>query len=142
MSLFFKIIIGIVVAISLSNVFVFQANADTNGLVPCGNGEGVSFVECSICDLQVLAIKVMKWFITIAVVVATALFVNAGVLYVLSPSNPGNIAKAHHLFFATLIGMIVIFSAWMIVNTIMVVLYNDTFGVWNGIICQGSWYGI
>ena len=141
MNTFFKIIATIVVVVSLGGVFVSYASADTNGLVPCGNGVPTAGStqwadECTICFLQQLAIKVMKWFITIAVVVATALFVNAGVLYVLSPSNPGNIAKAHHLFFATLIGMIVIFSAWMIVNTIMVVLYNDTFGVWNGIMCS------
>ena len=145
MNIFFKIIATVVVVVSLGGVFVSYANADTNGLVPCGNGVPTAgntqwADECTICFLQQLAINVMEWFITIAVVVATALFVNTGILYVLSPSNPGNIAKAHHLFFATLIGMIIVFSAWMIINTVMVVLYNDddnvSFGDWKGILCS------
>ncbi len=135
MSRFFKIIIVFIMVMGLSGVSISRVNA--SGLVPCGNGEGSSFTECSVCDLQQLAINLMKWFITIAVIVATALFVNTGILYVLSPSNPGNIAKAHNLFFATLVGMIIVFSAWMVINTVMVVLYdNASFGDWRGIVCS------
>lgn len=102
-------------------------------LVPCGNGTG----ECTICDLQVLAMNVLNFFVLISTVVAALLFFNAGFLYVTSPSNTGNISKAHSIFTSTLVGIIIILAAWLIINTIMVGLLNPSgpLGTWNNVLC-------
>jgi len=116
-------------------------------LVPCGtsdsvvNGELVG--ECNFCDLQVLALNILNFFILISAVVAALLFLNAGFLYITSSANPGNISKAHKIFGNTLVGMIIIFAAWLIVNQIMIILYNgsplQSMGDWNTILdCGGT----
>ena len=93
------------------------------GLVPCGTSDRVSggFLEgeCSFCDLQVLALNILNFLVLISAVVAALLFLNAGFLYITSSANPGNISRAHKIFGNTLVGMIIIFAAWLIVSQII-----------------------
>ncbi len=109
---------------------------NAQGIVPCGNGTitDSTFDECEVSDLVALAKNLIDWFVIITVVVAALMFVNAGVLYIMSPSNPSNISKAHHIFITTLIGMVVVLCSWMIVNLVMSI-YVDP-GGW------GVWYSI
>jgi hypothetical protein len=102
--------------------FVLTTNVVDAQLVPCGNTLGN---ECRVCDLQVLAMNLINFFVMVSVFVAALLFVNAGFLYILSSTNPGNIAKAHKLFFNTLVGFIIILGAYLIISAIMTVLYGD-----------------
>ena len=104
-------------------------------LVPCGNLKGTDYKECTICDLIILAANVLRFLVAASVLVAALLFLNAGVLYVLSPTNPSNIARAHSLFISTLIGLVVILAAWLIVNLIMDSLYDTRHGQWTELIC-------
>jgi Lysozyme like domain len=69
------------------------------------------------------------------------LFVNAGILYVMSPSNPGNVSRAHKIFTNTLIGLIIILVAYLLIDTIMKALYADPgakWGPWNEFLCKGD----
>jgi hypothetical protein len=114
-----------------------SGNNNTTGLVPCGNDAQND--ECTVCHLQVLAMNLLNWLVLIVVAVAAILFVNAGALYVFSPTNPGNISKAHKLFLSALIGLIIVLSAWLIINMVMSALYdNTTFGEWSTALCDGS----
>jgi hypothetical protein len=126
--------------------FGFETHfVDAAGIVPCGNGDGASldangFIsdECSLCDLQILAVRFVNFVILLATAVSALLFTNAGFLYVMSPANPGNIAKAHHLFINTLVGFVVILAAWLIVNLAMSLLLSPTFGDWKNVLCTSS----
>jgi len=99
-------------------------------IVPCGNGESD---ECSVCDLQTLANEVIEAIVVIGALLATLLFVNAGILYVLSPSNPGNIAKAHSIFTSTLVGFLIILGSWLIIDVIMDTLTGSD--DWKNVLC-------
>jgi hypothetical protein len=113
----------------------------TQGIVPCGDA-GDARAECSLCDLQILAVNFVKFMIMFATLVATLLFVNAGILYVFSPANPGNIAKAHGIFRSTLVGFIIILASWLIISIIMSTLYKESaFGTWTNILCDGDGTG-
>jgi hypothetical protein len=103
-------------------------------LVPCGDA---SWEDCQICQLQVLAMNIMELFVVLVVILAAILFVNAGVLYVLSPSNISNISKAHKLFFNTLVGLIIVLVAWMVISFIMGGLLNDGYVAdWTNALCS------
>ena len=138
--LFFLLFLGVFVS--------FVTDPIHAALVPCGMGDGVSggFLEdeCNFCDLQVLALNILNFLVLISAVVAALLFLNAGFLYITSSANPGNISKAHKIFGNTLVGMIVIFASWLIINQIMVILYNgsplQSMGDWNAILdgCQNA----
>ncbi len=120
-----------VVAFAVSGVFLLGffglthiVSAQFFGpLVPCGNGTN-NTNECTVCHLLALAQNIINFLVSASVLVAALMFLNAGVLYVLSSANPGNISKAHSIFTKTLIGLIIILSAWLIVNVIMETLYD------------------
>jgi hypothetical protein len=112
----------------------------------CPSGKCICYTgECSVCDAQTLAWNVLNWLISIAIIIAALLFVNAGVLYVMSPSNPGNIARAHKIFTNTLIGLVIILSAWLLIDLVMKSLFNENagdanYGPWNNFLCSDAQY--
>jgi hypothetical protein len=128
-------------------VFALTPTVDAQ-LVTCGNditvtgsdGNWLYSGECTICDLQQLAQRIINWFVVILVMVAALLFVNAGVLYVTAPSNPGNISRAHRIFTNTLIGILLILAAWLLIDFIMRTMLpgdGNVFGTpWNEMLCE------
>lgn len=75
-------------------------------------------------------------FIIITAVVAALMFVNAGVLYVFSSANPGNIGKAHKIFLSAVVGAVIVFASWLVINTIMSGLVDKPlFAAWNNTLC-------
>ncbi len=122
---------NIIIFVFVTFIICIPFLMNAQGIVPCGNGND----ECEVSDIVALAKNLMDWFILISVVVAALLFLNAGVLYIMSPSNPSNIARAHRLFLSTLVGMVVVLCSWMIINLVMTTLYGGA-GTW------GSWFSI
>lgn len=131
-------------------------------LVECGNqivitegcpapdgGPGYTVAgECDFCDIVKLAQKLINFFVAFTVVVATLMFVYAGILYMTSASNEGNIKKAHGIFWSVLMGLVFVLAAWLIVDVVMKAFYgnwNDPnvanqgrWGPWNKIICPSD----
>jgi len=136
-SKYFLLLLFVFLSFSLTGIQTSHAQ-----LVPCGTSDAVTggFLadECRFCDLQVLAMNVLNFLVLISAVVAALLFLNAGILYIMSSANPGNIAKAHKIFGSALVGMIIIFAAWLIINQIMIILYHgsplSSIGDWNTIL--------
>lgn len=93
--------------------------ASAAGLVPCGldpNGSDA----CNICDLFKLADNVIKFFVfKLVPLIATLSFVYAGVLFLTSGASPGNFTAAKTIMTNVSIGLALIFSAWMITNTLI-----------------------
>ncbi len=128
----------------------------SGGLVPCGNNVHVTFEwdgpenqpesnqymciydECTTCGLVTLAQNLIQLAVFMAVVIAAIMFAYAGALYLLSSANPGNISKAHHIFWDVLLGLVLVLAGWMIIDIIMKVLYGDgpqNWGPWNEVLC-------
>lgn len=59
-------------------------------------------------------------------IVATLLITYAGFLWVMSPSSPSNIQKGKKILWNSVLGIVVVFGAWLIVNTVLGVLTNLT----------------
>jgi hypothetical protein len=109
------------------------------GLVPCGNNIHITtdekdqdgnvylciYDECTTCGLVTLAKNLIQFAVFLAVIVAALLFTYAGALYLFSASNPGNISKAHRIFWDVLLGLVFVLAAWMVIDVIMKVLYGD-----------------
>ncbi len=123
-----------------------------DGLVPCGNNVYVTtdekdqagntylciYDECTTCGLVTLAQNLIGFAIFLAVVVAALMFTYAGALYLFSSSNPGNISKAHGIFWDVLLGLVFVLAAWMVIDVIMKVLYGNgpqDWGPWNEVLC-------
>lgn len=128
-----------------------------NGLVPCGNntrtlpagapgntceaGELAVVDECGVCHMVQLAQNILTLFVFLGIVLATLLFVNAGILYLTAAGNPGNVAKAHKIFLNTVVGLMLVLAAWLIIDVVMrTIADTDTrFGLpWEQILCENA----
>lgn len=138
----------------------FQAHAQfpffQGPLVPCGNNVRVILQgdpsdpngdiqqcitgECTTCGLVTLAQNLINFAVFLAVVVATLMFAYAGALFLFSAESPGNISKAKGIFWTVLLGIVFILIAWMVVDTVMKVLYgrDADWGPWNQILCGNT----
>jgi Type IV secretion system pilin/Lysozyme like domain len=92
---------------------ITNGTIDANqGFVPC------SGTTCGPCDLLVLFNTLLKWFMGIAFLIFAILAMKAGVTMVVSGSS-GSLEAAKKSFTNAFIGLIIILSAWLIVDTLM-----------------------
>lgn len=69
--------------------------------------------------------NLISFFITLAIVfVAPLMLAYAGFLFVTNPVNASGKAKANKVLLNTIVGIVIALAAWLIVNAVMVVLYN------------------
>ncbi len=126
---FQKILIGFLV---LGGLFGFSlANA---AIVPCVGSD-----DCTLCDLWVLGDEIIK-FITIqlALPMAGLLFVVAGGIFLFSGGNEQRVALAKSIFYNTVIGLLIVFVGWLLIDTLFKTLASGQFNtIWNQIpICS------
>lgn len=88
--------------------------AKTAGLVPCG---GANEKECTACDLVVLFQNVLDYALVLAFTIAVGFIAYGGIRLIFSAGNDANIKIGHKIITNALIGLVIILSAWMIVNT-------------------------
>ena len=87
------------------------------GLVPCG---GPNQPACEICHLFVMLDGTIDFVLfNIVFPLGTLLLVIGGGMFMLSSGEPQKITSAKKILFSTIVGLIIIFSSWLMVNTLM-----------------------
>ena len=96
----------------------FLATANNGGLLPCGPGTGKE--KCELCDIFVLITNILD-FIMLYVVpsIAALMFVVGGVWFYFSGVSPEQKRRAQEVVKSVVIGVVIILSAWIVVNTIL-----------------------
>jgi hypothetical protein len=108
-------------------MFVFAQGAGLpKSIVPC-NG-----VDCEVCHLATLAQNLLNTGIFMFIFIAAMLFSYAGFLY-LTNEAIGQQQKAKSIFKNVAIGLIILLSAWLVVDTLMKTVLGGTVGPWNDI---------
>ncbi|MDD5606729.1 MAG: hypothetical protein PHN37_02605 [Candidatus Pacebacteria bacterium] len=109
------------------------------GLVPCG-GPGQD--PCNICHLFVLANNIVRFLLFNLLPILIPLMIVAGgvvliIAYVDPSKGPENIQKARAIFKTVIIGTILVYTAWIIVN-----LFFQVLGIieWRGFNRDGWWH--
>lgn len=123
------LVVLLFVFIPIADVFAQAFPGGPSGLVPCVGP------ECQACHLTVLAQNIINFLVYFAVFVGTLMFAYAGFTYVTAGSNMEKIQKAHDVFWRVFIGIVVVLSAWLVVDLIMTTFLNKSFGPWNKIDC-------
>lgn len=82
--------------------------------------------DCDFEDLVRLVNNIITWIINISIPIATIAFAYAGFLYLWSGDSTSKVEKAKDIFKNVGLGLIIMLSAYVIVRTIMVALFNDT----------------
>ena len=92
----------------------------------------------SICDLAQLAQNVLNDGIYLAVFLSAVLFAWAGWKHMSAGGDSHQISEANKVFSAVFIGLIIILSAWLIVDTLMRTIAGQPAGLpWNEV-CTAS----
>jgi len=105
------------------------------GIVPCG-GEGEP--ACQLCHIFVMFDSIIK-FVLFKLVPPLAVFmiVIGGIMFIFAAGSPGTLEKAKKVLTATVIGLVIIFGAWIIINTFfMIIGVSD----WTGL--KEGWFQI
>ncbi|MCK4520833.1 hypothetical protein KAT95_03125 [Candidatus Parcubacteria bacterium] len=117
----------------LFSLMPIQANAV---LVPCGyrdaNPSEVGFQDpypeteineacpCTLCHFFILFKNIIDFvLIRIVPAVAVLMLVIGGIMFFGAGANPANLEKAKQIITNTIIGLIIIFTAWITINTFM-----------------------
>src|SRR3989338_10476536 len=109
-------------------VFIFYFVASSalalEPLVPCGR-EGTP--PCTTCDILVLGKNVSDFILFYLVpALATLFFIYAGFKILLGGGIPSHVQAGQNVFRTTVYGLMIIFLAWLIVNTVLRTVAGDS----------------
>lgn len=102
---------------------LFAGAVDKQGLVPCAAG------ECDFCDLLTMLQNILNFITKYVLVTGAIIFLMVGGFNMMtSGGNPAKYKKGWDIIKATLIGIVIAFSAYFIVNTVLNILAIDKNG--------------
>ncbi|MCH7828755.1 hypothetical protein IH982_02780 [Patescibacteria group bacterium] len=103
------------------------------GLVPCGEAGN----PCKLCHLFQLVNNILNWVLFVIIPIIAPIFIVIGGIYLLiARGDPGMFSKGKSVLTATVIGLIIVYTAYVLLSTVLTSL-----GVanWTGL---GSWWQI
>lgn len=117
-----------------------SASTDSSkGLIKCGRaGQRM----CHLCDLIVGLNTIIKYIFSISIVVALTIIVVGSIMYIVSAGDKKMIENAKGAIRNAAIGMVIVLSAWLIVNYSMKLLQTKSnLGIsqvsgWNNFTCN------
>ncbi len=93
----------------------------SQGLVVC------NITECTFCDLFKLIQLVYNFVVfTLVPPLAVGLVAYAGFLWLVSAGSPGRAGQALKIMQGLVIGLVLVYTSWVIVNFVIVTLFNKT----------------
>jgi hypothetical protein len=115
--------------------------ASAQGLVPCGydmNGNGIvdTSEQCNVCHLFQLGGNIVNFLLVpsavnsgfaIVPVLAALLFAWGGFVWVTAFGSPGRVQEGKKIIFATIIGILIVYGAWLFINLLLNALNVNTF---------------
>ncbi|MBU3999936.1 pilin [Patescibacteria group bacterium] len=114
----------------------------TGGLVPCGrmidNSDTTEIDEskpCDLCAAFYMLKNIINFVTELAVGIAVFILVIAGLLYVFSAGDPGKIESAKSAITYALMGLAIIFAAWLVIAVILQGLGYADINTWNQVNC-------
>jgi hypothetical protein len=130
MGTFQKILIGSLFLFGLFAANLAYAGFVTEPIVPCGR-EGQP--DCTLCHLWHLASNIINFIsFNLAIPAAVLLFVAAGVIFLISGGSEEKVTLAKSIFTNTVIGLVIIFTGWLLIDTLVKTLAIGAFsGAWN-----------
>jgi len=131
-----RIIFALVLILAFS--FSGMVYAAEEGLVPCG-GPGED--PCTVCHLFQLISNIVNFIaFRFAPIVGALLFVYAGIMMITSAGNPGKFQAATKIFWNVIIGLAIIYGAWLITNSIIQAMASKDNNAtnWYNIDCTSS----
>ena len=109
------------------------------GLVPCG---GTDQSPCTLCDFFAVFSNIIH-FITfdLTPAVAMLMFLIGGIILLTAGGNEQRLAKGKQLVTNTVIGLLIIYLGWLLINSLLTTIAPNFGGLtgrpwWQGVSCQ------
>ena len=123
--------------ISFLVFFLLPVLVRAAGLVPCG-GSGED--PCTLCHLFVLRNNIIK-FVMFKLVpgLAVLMLIVGGIMFFFAGAKPETLKQARGVITSVVIGLLLVFCAWIIVNTIFVkagIVKTPSLSNWWKISCE------
>ncbi len=98
-------------------LFLMIPNQSQAGLVPCGTSDTP---DCGFCHIFVLINNILVLVLTRLVpIVGTIMLVWGGFMFFSSVESPDKVKNAKEIIKAVVIGMVIIFVAWVFLNSFL-----------------------
>jgi len=114
-----------------------QTQAALLPLVQCGI---TADDPCTFCDFFVMINRIVQFVMTrIVPVIAVLMLVIGGVMFFFAGANPNALQTAKGIITSVVIGLVIIFCAWVIVNTVITkigIVESPSILQWYNIECQ------
>lgn len=118
----------LVLTFGLFAMLGIPTSSSAAGLVPCGGPPPE--VPCDLCHLFQLGHNIVEQlFLVIIPLVAVVLLVIGGAMFLFSGGNPGQISKARSAITAVVVGLLIMYGAWLFVNFFLSIVGVE---VWTG----------
>jgi hypothetical protein len=111
------------------------------GLIPCGrnlNDPATSWNECDECNLCSIVLTgelIINFLLKMAAIAAVLAIIVSGFVYIFAAGKEKTVSTAKAMLKYALFGFVIIFTSWMIVNSIL-----TTFGYVDPV--EGEWYTV
>ena len=118
-----------------TKVSMDDANSNCVGdLIGCVGDYG--FVPCTFCHLFVIANDISEFIvIKLTPAVAVLMFMIGGIMYYFAGGDPGKVAMGKSIITKTVLGIIIIFGAWLITHGVLTAIGVEE---WTGL--QEGWF--
>ena len=143
LAIFFLSISGFIYGVCTTTTGVSCPDCpEPGGLVPCGRScddPNTPKCECDSCTLCDFFVMIEKWIdgllFKIVPALAALMIAIGGGMYIIAAGKPETLAQAKKLLGSVIIGLLIIYGAWLIINTFFMFI-----GVadWTGL-RQGWW---
>jgi hypothetical protein len=82
--------------------------------------------QCNLCEILVVFINVANGILTIVAILALVFFIWGAGYLMLSQGNEEMVSKGKGIIRATIVGTIIVFIAWQLMNTVVLVVANQS----------------
>jgi len=90
---------------------------------------------CSFCDAVIVGNNIITYLTELAILVTVSMIVYGAITMMISGGNQSKFEDGKSKMTSAIIGLVVVLSAWVIVNTIMHLLAGNSAAFWNQIKC-------
>ncbi len=118
--------------LALIFLFTISSFSQAAGLVPCGGNEEPA---CKFCHFFIMFQNIIDFVLQLVAIIGVLMLVVGGVMFFFGGTSPNMLSKGKEVIKSTLIGLAIIFGAWLIINTFFTFIGVQS---WTGL--QDNWW--
>lgn len=133
------IIFGVFIIPQITSAAILPFDFGNDSIVPCGRTSGPAEVTqpCNLCHLFKGIKNIINLVLSLVILIAPLIIIYGGFVILSSGGKPERVTLGKSIITYVVIGLVIVFGAWLIINTVMngLVGSNKSPLPWNKIEC-------